>query len=202
MVVDGVRVLVRELDGSGRESRLRVAALHVAGGLAVLNLLGVEQLRFGVLVGGNGLFGRHLHFQQRGGVLGALQRVGHHHGHRLASVVNLVIRQRQVAHGRANGLFAVGIVGRFGQLRDILIGKDGQHPGLLHSRRRVEAGDAALGYVAGFDNRVHQARQLVVLGSVLGPAHHFVAAVHAVQRLAHHTGGGVGFEEFRFSIHD
>ena len=154
MVVDGVRVLVRELHRRGGKSCLGIAALHVAERFAVLDFLGVEELGLGVFVGGNGLFGRHEHLQQGGGVLGALQRIGHHHGHGLAGVVNLVVGEWQVAHRRANGLFAFSIVGRLGQLRNILIGEDGQHAGLLQRRRGIETRYAALGHVAGFDNRV------------------------------------------------
>jgi hypothetical protein len=54
--------------------------------------------------------------------------------------------------------------GRQRRLRQILVGENSQHAGLTLSRAGINAGHAALGYIAGLEDSVHQAGQPVVLG--------------------------------------
>jgi hypothetical protein len=183
VVVHGVRVGGRELNGRAGKRSLGLAALGVALLLAVLHLFGVVKFSFGVVEVGNGLLRGVVHLHQRGGVGGVLQGIGHHEGHRLRSVKNLVASEGQEAHRRAGVFFTGRVVGRFGQFGQVLVRKHRNDAQLLSGGRGVDTLDFALGDGAGGQHAVGEAGQRK-FGCVLGLAGHFFAAFHAHQRLA------------------
>src|SRR6476661_822262 len=198
VVVNGVGEGSGELHwGSGHGGR-GIAAAGVARLLAVLHRQRVEELGFGVGVGRNGRGGLILHVEQGSGVLSALPGVGQHQGHGLVGVVDFVAGQRHEHHGRIGVLLGFGRVGRTLQPRQVEVGEHRYHTRLAQSCSRIDALNASPGNGAGGQHAVQQTWQ-GKLGRVASLAGHFLAAIHAVQRLAHHAAGRI--KEFRVGFH-
>ena len=187
----------------GRESRGGLAAalgaLRIGVGLAA----GVEELGFGILVRGQGHFWGDGHAQLGGSMLGVLQGIGHHDGHRLAGVKHLVRlhRHERHLHRWAHRLLALLGFGRHCRLGQVLVGEDGHYARLALGCAGIKAGNTALGHVAGFNDGVHQARQVVVLGRIFGRAGHLGPAIDAAERLADGNGLGGSFKKGGFAVH-
>ena len=183
VVLVGVRVGLFDLHRGAVESLVRLAALVVGrllGDAVGLHLVRREPLGRGVREIEDGLrlvVGR---ADERGGVRGALERVGHHDGDGLAVVVHLIVLERLE---RAADL---GVHQRLGLLRQhhlagVAVRDDRQHAGGLLGRGGVDLRDPPLGDGAEDEDAVGHVLDLE-LGGVARAARHLEPAVHAAHR--------------------